>query len=62
MLCASFVILQLSLIYEVGNKAAYLASFRIKSERCGLKGLFFLLFWLQFADFPYCVSIFDITY
>ena len=30
MLCASFVILQLSLICEVGNKALYLASFGIK--------------------------------
>ena len=30
MLCASFVILQLSLMCEVGNKLFYLASFRIK--------------------------------
>lgn len=55
MLCASFVILQLSLICEVGNKAAYLASFRIKSERSGLKGFFFFCF-------EYSLQIFRIVY
>ena len=53
MLCASFVILLLSLICEVGNKPHYLASFRIKLRFWVLKVLFFLLFWIQIADFAY---------
>ena len=62
MLCASFVILQLSLICEVGNKPFYLASFRIKCSIWDLKPVSFSFVLNTNWWFCVCVSIIDITY
>ena len=62
MLCASFVILQLSLICEVGNKPLYLASFRIKCSIWDLNPVSFSFVLNTNRCFCVCVSIIDITY